>query len=125
MRLSDEAPIGFALVAADGRNSGAAAADLEPCSETPRKLTLAPEDEGELLAPALGGGVGDGDVGGGEAEAGAMGVVGVTRESGGLDVKPGGETGCVGVTTAAPADGATVPDGCHAGGNDDADDAGG
>jgi hypothetical protein len=50
-----------------------------------------------------------------------MGVAGATRVSGDPDVKPGVETGCVGVVAGAPADSPVVPLGCHADGEDEAD----
>jgi hypothetical protein len=97
----------------DGRESDAATADLEPCSDTPRNATLLPEEGGGAFAPGLAG-----KAGGGEAAPGEAGG-GVEREFGGIDVTPGGETGCVVDTVAVPPDGAAAPDGCHTGGGDD------
>jgi len=131
-RLSNEAPIGFALVPAGDRNSGGATADLEPCSETPRMLAPLPEDKGGTLAPGPAGEPGDtempvgnaggGEVGGDEMGGDEMGVGGVPRESGGLDVNLGDEMGCDGGTAVVPADGAAVPDGCQPDGDDGGDD---
>jgi hypothetical protein len=125
--LSNEAPIGFALVPAGDRNSGGATADLEPCSETPRMLAPLPEDKGGALTlgPAgepSGGETAVGDAGGGEVGGDEMGVVGVPRESGGLDVNPGEKMGCDGGIAVVPADGAAVPDGCQPDGDDGGDD---
>ena len=131
-RLFGELPIGFAPVAA-GWNSGDEAAGLEPRSETPRKTVPLPEDEGGTFTPGPAGTPGGedaavGEVGGGEAAVGETGGTepddgvgddaGVPRQSGGLDVMPGVETGCPGGMAVVPAVGAVVLVGCQPDGDD-------
>lgn len=95
IRLSKAVPARVVVALGGVPRSGAATADLEPCSETPRKLILLPAGAaGRPVALPRGGDV--------AAE-------GVPRRSGVFDVKPGGGVVVAGEGEAIPGGGVNGP----------------